>query len=202
MKSISTALAIGVSALAMAGAANAVTTVTLGEGTGWHYGESHAANSTKMYNYDAVNGSQFTLKAVVTNALDDLSFVDGYTPGDVYSIAITSGGGSFTAKTQFLDDTYFSPIPNLNAGPFGTTFGPDWLSSSYGHFQAQLTPGTYTITIKDLCGSRGNPACPGFPAGWGVRLDSAVPELPTWMFMIVGVFGLGAALRTRQNATA
>src|SRR5579875_1348853 len=145
MKSISTALAIGVSALALAGAANAVTTVTLGEGTGWHYGESHAANSPKMYNYDAVNGSQFTLKAVVTNALDDLSFVDGYTPGDVYSIAITSGGGSFTAKTQFLDDTYFSPIPNLNAGPFGTTFGPDWLSSSYGHFQAQLTPGTYTI---------------------------------------------------------
>ena len=189
MKSISTALAIGLSALALAGAANAVTTVTLGEGTGWHYGESHAANSTKMYNYDGVNGSQFTLKAVVTNALDDLSFVDGYTPGDVYSVSIKSAGGTFTAKTQFLDDTYFS-------------FGPDWLSSSYGHFQAQLTPGTYTIPIKDLCGSRGNPACPGFPAGWGVRLDSAVPELPTWMFMIVGVFGLGAALRTRQNATA
>ncbi len=120
----------------------------------------------------------------------------------MYSIAIKSGGATFTAKTQFLDDTFYSPIPNLTAGPFGSTFGPDWLSSSYGHFQAQLTPGTYTITIKDLCGSRGNPACPGFPAGWGIRLNSAVPELPTWMFMIVGVFSLGAALRTRKSVAA
>lgn len=194
MKSVQIALAAGVSALALASAANAVTTITLNEGTGWHYGENHAKNSTKMFNYDgAGSSSQFTLKAVVTTGLADLSFVDGFVPGDVYSISIQG----FSGKTQFLDSTYYDPINHLYAGPFGSTFGPDWLSGSYGHFQSQLGNGTYTITVKDLCGSRGNPACPGFPAGWGIRLD-AVPEVSTWAFMLAGVFGMGAILRRRQ----
>ncbi len=199
VKTVYLALATGVSALALASAANAVEHLTLTEGSGWHYGESHSAASTSMFNYDAIDGNQFTLTAVITGE-DDLSFVDGFVPGDVYSISIKSVG-SVTYKTQFLGPSFFDPIPNLYGGPFGSTFGPAWLDSSYGHLQAQLSPGTYTITVQDLCGSHGNPACPGFPAGWGIRLD-AVPELSTWALMLVGTTGLGAALRRRRQVAA
>lgn len=198
MQTIQIALAAGVSALALASTANAVTTISLHEGTGWHYGENHTSNNTSMYNYDGTGSTtQFTLKAVVTDPVADLSFVDGFIAGDVYSISIQGLG----SKTQFLDSTNYDSIPDLTGGPFGTTFAPDWLSGSYAHFQAQLTTGTYTITVKDLCGTRGNPSCPGFPAGWGIRLD-AVPEASTWVLMLAGVFGMGAALRRRQAIAA
>ena len=193
MAKLNILLAAGVSAVLAASGAHA-TTDFLVEGTGWHYGESHAQNSASMYNFDG-SGGVFTLQTVITTT-EDLSFVDGYVPGDKYSLKIAISSGSATYNTQFLDGTNFDPISNLYAGPYGSTFGPDWLSATYGHAQVQLSPGTYTITVKDLCSSS---ACGGYPAGWGIRLD-AVPEASTWALMLLGVGGLGGALRSRRKA--
>ena len=121
-----------------------------------------------MFAFDGVGGL-FSLKAVITH-LTDLSFVDGYIPGDKYSITLALGGGSATYATQFLGPGDFDPINHLNAGPFGTTFGPDWLNTAYGHTQIQLTPGTYFITVKDVCAHVCSTAL--LPAGWGIRLNS------------------------------
>ena len=107
-------LAAGISAVAATSVAHA-TTDFLTEGSGWHYGESHAQNSTAMYNFDG-SGGVFTLKAVVTRE-DDLSFVDGFIPGDKYAIKITLGSGSATYNTQFLDASNYDSFSNLNGVP-------------------------------------------------------------------------------------
>lgn len=194
MKSFHTALAIGVSAVALASAAHAtVDLVTLTEGTGWHYGQSNALNSPHMFYWDIADGNEFKLTVKVTSPAADLSFVDGYVPGDVYLESIKSVGGTVTYKSQFLGAGNFDTIPHLYAGPFGSTFGPAWLSSSYGHIQANLTAGTYTVLIKETGGIA--------PAGWGIRLD-AVPEPETWALMLVGFGALGAAVRGRRRASA
>ena len=154
-----------------------------------------------MFNYDAIDGNQFTLTAVITGD-DDLSFVDGYLFPETSIPSRSSRSASVTYKTQFLGPTFFDPInepervvrsvrPSARLGSIAPTVT----------FKPSCRQGTYTITVQDLCGSHGNPACPGFPAGWGIRLD-AVPELSTWALMLVGTTGLGAALRRRRQVAA
>ena len=172
--------------------AHAVTVVTLNEGTGWHYGESHAPTNGKMFNYDG-GGVQFNLKVNVTSPGADFSFVDAYLTGDKYKITISGVG---TSATQFLDNTNYDSFNGLNSGPYGGTFGPAWLNSAYGHYQITLLTGVYTVTVNDL-----NKNLNSYPAGWGVRLD-AVPEPASWAMMLVGVGGLGGMLRSRRKAVA
>lgn len=176
-------LLTAVAAAALVGAGSASATVTLLENTGWQYGQDNSKNHAQV-NSPIV----FTADA----GGDLFSFTDGFKAGDVYNIIVSVGPFSLTTPTTF--SLYPTPFPN-NFGPAAGFFKGPWLNSSYSHFQAFFSPGTYSVVIKDM-------SAVGYPAGFGFRLDDVVPEPSSWALMLMGVGGLGGMLRSRRKAVA
>jgi hypothetical protein len=178
LKRIIVSAALGVAALALAAPSYATVLVA---GTGWQHDSIPAAN-------DASTSSPLTF-TVAPGTTDLFSLTDGFIPGDTYKIVIDN---LITASSTFT--TYTTPFNN-NLGD-AADFAADWLNNNFAHFQLSFKPGTYTLGIV-------GDAAEGAPAGFGERLDVApIPEPATWLVMLAGFGGLGAAMRHRRRAQA
>ena len=111
-----------------------------------------------------------------------LSVVDCCNTGDVYTLS-----GDVTGVTTFYAG---------GAGDIQATgaYGSYWTDANYSKLAQLLGPGSYTFWITgDGAG--------GLPAGLGVRLDGAVPEVATWGLMLLGFGGVGVAMRRAQRTS-
>jgi len=178
-------------------------TIVLNEGTGWQYGQiANIPNAKKPGTFlqvlQDVSGSTVTaISADVDNPGGaTFSLTDGFVAGDTYSIKIGTQT-SLTGKPGI--NNYLPDLFNNNSGPYASFFAADWSSSSFAHLQVQLSMGDYTITVKDLSTNKDGSLKFGAPAGFGFRLD-AVPEPASWAMMLVGLGGLGGALRARRKS--
>jgi hypothetical protein len=167
-------------ATALLMAASGAQALTLIGGEGWEYGQDNAKNTAQV--------TPITLD--VTNPDGDtFSLTDGFQPGDVYKVSFKEGLITFGAMSVF---TSYPTTFNNNTGPYASTFAPDWLNNDFSHLQVLLSPGTYTVTVKDTSNV-------GYPAGFGFRLDAGVPEPATWAMMVFGLGLLGAGLRLARG---
>ena len=114
------------------------------------------------------------------------SVTDAYIVGDVYQL--------FDASMTLVDTSTFYVGGGVQAD--GSFLGQAWANGSYSHLEYHVGPGSYSFTVEgDGAG--------GLPAGFGVRLDSAVPEPATWALMLLGFGGMGLMLRRgRREAFA
>jgi hypothetical protein len=108
------------------------------------------------------------------------SVVDCCIAGDVYKL--------FSGATLLATSTFYAGT-GVQAGG---AYGGYWIDPELSKIAYSVGPGSYAFTITgDGAG--------GLPAGFGVRLDSAVspgvPEPATWGLMLVGFGGLGALMR-------
>jgi hypothetical protein len=178
LKRIIVSAALGVAALALAAPSYATVLVA---GTGWQHDSIPAAN-------DSSTSSPLTF-TVAPGTTDLFSLTDGFIPGDTYRVVIDDLIGVSSTFT-----TYTTPFNN-NLGD-AADFAADWLNNSFAHLQLSFRPGTYTLNVL------GN-AAEGAPAGFGERLDVApIPEPATWLVMLAGFGGLGAAMRQRRREQA
>ena len=73
------------------------------------------------------------------------------------------------------------------------SYGSYWLNPLLGKYTAFLGAGTYNFSVTgDGAG--------GIPAGFGLRLDSGVPEPASWAMLLAG-FGLVGAVSRRRAVT-
>ncbi len=187
MKKFTLAATLTAAALATVPVASNATFV-LTENSGWHYGQDSAAS---------VAQDNAPILFTVTNPNDDLfSFTDGFIPGDQYSIMFQVGASSMG---PFFPAGAFTSTFTSYAHPFVDNFGPDkvyfvgkFVNNSFSHFQGRFSIGTYTAVVKNISGK-------GFPAGFGFRLDSAVPEPATWAMMLFGFALTGITMRRRKG---
>jgi hypothetical protein len=150
-------------------------------GSGWQYDQADALNSPS-------EGSPWTF-TVPTGDSYTFSLTDGYIAGDIYSVTIN---GLVTATSTFTQ--YATTFVN-DLGP-AAYFASNWTDSAFSHLQLTFSAGTYSLVIKDIQDE-------GLPAGFGVRLDSAVPEASTWAMLLAGFAGLGfAGYRARRAPMA
>ena len=159
--------------LLSAAAMPAVADTALVMGSGWHDDQVNAAGPPST-------GSNwtFTLSSGAHFSVSDCCNV-----GDVYTLTDTTHGG--LGSTIFLAGT---GIQSTGA------YGSNWTSASFSKIDKYLGAGTYAISISgDGAG--------GLPAGFGVRLDSTVPEPAIWGLLIGGFVMTGAAMRRRTVAT-
>jgi hypothetical protein len=110
-----------------------------------------------------------------------LSIVDGFIPGDTYTIS-----GDLSGITSF----YAGSLTDVQASG---TYGAAWTDDSYSKLALWIAPGTYSFSITgDGAG--------GTPAGLGVRLDAAaMPEPASWALMVGGLGAIGAVMRRRRQ---
>ena len=156
-------------AVAMLGAGQANSTV-LPLGAGWQDDEITAPG------VPTTNSAwTFTIsKAAI------LSIVDGFIPGDVYTLS-----GDLSGVTTF----YAGPASAVQATGF---YGDVWTDDTYSKIALWLAPGSYSFSITgDGAG--------GTPSGLGVRLDAAVPEPASWLMMAGALGGVGIAMRRRRR---
>ena len=178
LKRIIVSAALGVAALALAAPSYATVLVA---GSGWQHDSVTVAN-------DATTDSPLTF-TVAPGQTDLFSLTDGFIAGDTYKVIIN---GLVTATSTFT--SYTTPFNN-NLGD-AADFAADWLNNNFAHLQLSFSPGTYSLVVT------GNGAS-GLPAGVGERLDIApVPEPATWLVMLVGFGGLGAAMRQKRRGQA
>ncbi len=173
---------------------------TLVAGTGWQDDLAtgpnvKTVNSPISFTVAAGGSDTFSLTDYVSS-LDptDPSYVD------TYSISFSQNFGPPVGTIQLFSGsstrTLYPTSFNNNLGD--PTGAYDWTLSGVSHYQVILTPGKWIVTIKDTA----NPGL--YDASLFYRLD-AVPEPASWALMLVGVGGLGLALRSRRkvaNATA
>jgi hypothetical protein len=172
---------VGAAALAVAAtsAPPSLADTALVVGSGWQYDQIDALSTPS-------EGSNVTF-TVAAGSADIFRLSDAFNPGDVYTVSWD--GGADTASSVFVT---YSDFSTNDTGPFGSTFAPAWLTSSYSHLLLDFGPGTYSLSVEGNCAG-------GCPAGFGYRLDSDVPEPATWALMLAGFGGLGAALRSRRR---
>lgn len=170
-----TALVMGAALASQASAGIALTA-----GSGWQYDQVDAANANS-------EGSPITFTLTGPGVF---SLVDGFNPGDIYKI-YDDTSHLLVGTTTF----YAGGAADVEAtGPDVFSFNESWKDGSFSKIAMLLGSGSYSLDIQ------GNGAG-GFPAGFGVRLDGAVPEPATWAMLILGVAMLGFAAR-RRNAGA
>ncbi len=179
-------LLIGAAASALAIASFAgighATTVLVAD-TGWQNGDVTARNK------DVVGGPiVFTVGAGQT---DVFSLTDAFLPGDHFKVTINGSTSAFSSLTL-----YPTSFPN-NTGPFAAFYAPAWQDPQYEHLQLTFGAGSYSLKIVDL-----TTGAQFYPAGFGYRLDSGVPEPATWALMLGGIGMIGFAARRRNRAAA
>jgi hypothetical protein len=108
---------------------------------------------------------------------------DAFKAGDVYHV--TDIGNAIDAFTTFTTDG--AQVPDYA--------GVAWTDTTFSRLSLTLAAGTYSLGISGNCAG-------GCPAGFGVRLDSAVPEPASWGMLIVGFSLVGTALRRRSITVA
>ncbi len=112
---------------------------------------------------------------------------DAFSPGDIFTIANSSS--TVLGSTSFTTD----------GAVVSSYFGTSWTDLTYSRISLRLGPGTYALSITGDCAA-------GCPAGFGVRLDTAppnvggVPEPAAWAMLIAGFGLVGAAMRRRSAA--
>jgi hypothetical protein len=172
-------LLISAAALALLMTATAAQATTYLAGGGWQEGVDNAINTAQA--------GAITLD--VTNpAGDTFSLTDGFLVGDVYKVAFKTGPVTITNTSTF---TSYPTSFNNNLGD-AADFAAPWLNDDYSHLQVSLSPGIYTVTVKELENI-------SFPAHFGFRLD-AVPEPATWAMMMLGVGLIGVGLRMSRKS--
>ncbi len=156
------------------------------EDTGWQYDQVDVVGNPS-------EGSPWVFTVQVNDAPGIFSLSDGFIAGDTYTVSVNGGAGISSVFGGGVN-TNFDMVPN-NFGPAANYFAADFLDPTFSHLQLYLAPGLYSISITG--DGKG-----GLPAGFGVRLDSPVPEPATWALMITG-FGLaGIGLRRRRGVAA
>ncbi len=165
------ALALGTSA-----APAFASSITLGGG--WVADQISAADPTPSQN----SAYTFTL-----TGFGMFRVTDAYVAGDTFYVRDGS-------SNLILTTTIGSPPSNPSGFGDNSTADTAWSSSSYGHGEVLLFPGSYSLTVTgDGAG--------GVPAGFFVRLDAAAPEPSTLALLGLGGAGL-AAWSVRRRAKA
>ena len=110
-----------------------------------------------------------------------LSVVDGFIPGDVYTLS-----GDLSGVTTF----YAGSPSAVQANGF---YGDLWADATYSKIALWVAPGSYSFSITgDGAG--------GTPSGLGVRLDAvATPEPASWLMMGGALGGVGIMMRRRRR---
>jgi len=217
-------MAAAVIGLSWAGAASATTTLTLGEGNSdiigfpGPYGtvaislvnptdahvvfQSDNVGSNDFFFIDSsiadvnVNASSWTLSGLVTNGLGAPTITNGGS-GQV------DGAGAFNQTTNQADG-YGSRATTISFDLLNT--GGTWSSDSLvltpnaAGFEAAAHVAVCQNTLANFnCGPGSSAIATGFAANGPVGVP--IPEPATWALMIVGVGGVGAALRMRRKTS-
>ncbi len=216
MTKMKLALAAGVAALAMAGAANAevFNLVNGTAGTWCACGASGTvtvtADGTDTFKVvvDLTGGTEFNISG---KGFDATGFdLNGITSADISLLSVVApvGGGTLadftvtspqTAGTNMEDGTgnwdYVVSHINGNDGAGSTITGLTYTVSSPGltlaDFVSNGTAGSFFVDVEGPDGQTGvvgtGPGSPG------------VPEPATWAMMLLGVFGVGGLMRRRRE---
>jgi hypothetical protein len=160
----------------LAGAASATTIVA---GSDWQYDQVNSSNAASL-------SSPWTFTVASGEAV--FRVTDGFTAGDLYQL--------FNGGTLVATSTYYAGAALASANPY--FFEDAFQSVSYSKIEYLVGPGSYSFNIF------GNGAA-GFPAGFGVRLDTVVatptttvPDVATWSLMLVGFGMIGGSMRRRS----
>lgn len=149
-------------------------------GSGWQIDEVDTNSTSSL-------GSPLTFTAA--SGAYAFSLVDGFIPGDVYTIVL-NGSETFTS-TFGLTAT---PFDN-SLGPAAGVFAPAWTDTSYSRFELWFGPGSYSFVVTDDSNIE-------YPAHFGYRLDA----LPTPEPITLSLFGAGlagaVAMRRRKEASS
>lgn len=163
-------------AIASASAASAIPVVL---GLGWLSDTVESAGTPS-------DSSPLTFTAV--SGAYQFSLTDAFIPGDTYTIVL-NGVETFTTTLG----TTFTPFDN-SVGPDAALYSGPWLDPTYSKIALDFGPGSYSFVVTGDCGG-------GCPASFGYRIDAipTVPEPATWALMLVGLGGMGAAVRTSRR---
>jgi hypothetical protein len=180
LKNIASIAAVVVASIGFFAAPTSAGATALTVGTGWQYDQASAQSIPS-------DGSPLTFTAL--SGAYAFSLVDGYIPGDEYTIVLN--GVDIFSSTFGLTAT---PFVN-NLGPYAATFAPEWTDTSFSRFEVWFGPGTYSFVVTDNSDI-------GYPAGFGYRLDA----LPTPEPVTLSLFGAGlagaVAMRRRKKESA
>jgi hypothetical protein len=171
--------------VSMASASNATVNLTLG--SGWQSGQVNARNTNQV-------GAPIVF--TVATGTGVFSLTDGFLTGDIYKVKICIFSTTFCVSGDSTFTTAPDPINN-NLGPAAAFYAPAWISNAWSHYQIELSPGTYSVTVQDRCPQAGLCTINTYPAGFGFRLD-AVPEPASWALMVAGLGMTGSLLRRRR----
>ena len=134
LKNIASIAAVVVASIGFFAAPTSAGATALTVGTGWQYDQASAQSIPS-------DGSPLTFTAL--SGAYAFSLVDGYIPGDEYTIVLN--GVDIFSSTFGLTAT---PFVN-NLGPYAATFAPEWTDTSFSRFEVWFGPGTYSFVVTD-----------------------------------------------------
>ena len=170
---MSTRIVASLSALVVVMAAGVAQATVLFPGGGW-----------SAFSFDGVgvpfaDSFTFTLTAPTM-----FNITDAFADGDQFDIVI-NGVDKGATSTPLADGT-----------SVGADYNAAFASPKFSHGSYTLGPGEYTVT--------GSPLLSPFGSGGGavelVAVASGAPEPAAWAMMLIGLGGVGAAIRARRGA--
>jgi hypothetical protein len=170
-------LLAGTAAGALAASGLPASALPIAPGSGW-VSDSVSAGTTPSTN------SPITF-TITKDAY--FSVTDAFVPGDVYQVSNSAPPHTVVGTTSFVS----LPFHWVNTGG---TFNSAWANDAvYSKISLLLGPGSYSFNIEDIA------AHFGLPAGFGERLDYAVPEPLSIALFGTGLLGLGLIQRRRHT---
>ena len=145
----------------------------------------------------AAIAAAFSICAPAQAATYFADYVTAQAPDGFTEIPVFAAPGGTLVDFHVVDccivgDNYTAYLDGVNIGttPAVALYGP---TLSEATFQGTLGPGaSHSFYLQDQILSI-------LPAGVYVEINSAAPEPAAWALMMVGVGGMGAALRTRRR---